>query len=251
MSTYVNDGLDGVDDFTIPHDEEGVLENPFDPTYSTNNQISSTNDTTTANMNDLKPGLLNYYSQYFRSTEFLPRVRSTILNKPLNEMEDLYGFTWLVMSCALMKMITKTFFELVSVQLIQGIQMKQDSNKNIDLMFHTLWIFILFDMLGSFIISYRLSPSGTTKYVSILSVIGYSDVNWLILFPVVDFIDYLLPEGTSFIVRNGITLSLFILVLLKIIHFLGIQSLWTLDFTNKIIMAVIQILKMLIIKLIL
>lgn len=251
MSTYVNDGLDGVDDFTIPHDEEDLLENSFEQAHAVNNQVLSTNGTTTVNRSGLNPGLLNYYSQYFHSTEFLLRVRLTILNKDLNEIEDFYGFTWLVMSCALMKMVTKTFFELIAVQLIQGIQMEHDSNKDINLMFHTLWIFILFDMLGSFLMSYKLKSNGPIKYVSVLSIIGYSNVNWLVLFPIVDFINYLLPNGTSFIIRNGITLLFFILVLLKIIHFLWVQSLWTLDFTNKILIATIQILKMFIIKLVL
>ena len=251
MSTYVNDGLDGVDDFTIPHDEEDTLENPFEPTSETNNQTFNTTSTPTTTQTDLKPGLLNYYSQYFSSTEFPVRVRSTILNRDLNEIEDLYGFVWLVMSCSLMKMVTETFFQLISAQLIHGIQMKHDSSRNINLMFHTLWIFILFDMLGSLIMSYRVNTDGTAKYVSILSVIGYSNVNWLLLFPVVDFIEYILPKGTNFVIRNCLTLSFFILVSLKIIHFLWIQSLWTLEFTNRIIIAIIQILKMLTIKFIL
>lgn len=232
MSGYVNDGLDGVDDFDIP--DESL---PFEGNGADGNKVKM------PETSGLKPGLLNYYSRYFASTQFVERCRMTLMNRDLGaDMEDLYGFVWIIMTCSLMKLITKTFYELIDRQLIHGGVENggdDDGHVNLDLMFHTLWIFILFDILGSLIVSYRMHSK---KMVSILSVFGYSNVNWLLVFPLVDLIQYILVDG---LVSRGITWTLMSVVVVKITHFLTVQGEGAeIDFSVRVIVAAIEALKM-------
>lgn len=234
MSGYVNDGLDGVDDFDIADESLPVEDN------NNNNKVPN------AKGDGLKPGLLNYYSQYFSSTQFVERCQMTLKNQDLGAaVEDLYGFVWIIMTCSLMKLITKTFYELIDRQLIHGGKVNEDGHVNIDLMFHTLWIFILFDILGSVIVSYRMNDNN--KMVSILSIFGYSNVNWLFVFPLVDLIQYMLADG---MVSLGIKWALTSLVVVKITHFLTVQKdIGGDNFMGRVIILVIQTLKMIAINL--
>ncbi|CAL9728222.1 protein Yip5p [Monosporozyma unispora] len=254
MSEYVNDGLDGVDDFDIPADEETAFGSVPHGNMNINDDNNETvpkqgfnNNNNGNTTNGLKPGILNYYSQYFASTQFIERSKQTLMNKDLGSIEDLYGFVWIIMSCALMKMISKTFYELIAKQVFHGERISANPSKNINLMFHTLWIFIIFDMVGSLIISYRLT-AGQNKYVSILSVFGYGNINWLVLFPLVDLIRYVLSGR---MVEKVITWVITSILVLKITHFLTIQQSWNIEFPDRIIMLVTEALKMVAINFIL
>lgn len=213
---YVNDGLDGVDDFVMPQD--GPLEPMSDVPLQ---QPLGDNTDSKTEPSGLKPGLINYYSQYFQDVSFVDRCRNAAMNRDLGPISDLYGLIWIIFSCALMKMTIEGLLILLVQGIIHGKVPENNSatsHSNMNLMFHSLWIFILFDSLCGVLMSYRFNVS----VISTLSVIGYGNVNWLYCFPIVDTVKYLMDGWVVTIV----SVIMYLLITLKITHFISKQVQW-------------------------
>lgn len=213
-SFEIGDGLDGVDDFA---EESNPFENPFDdtilndappPAYEDriNSEVPTTHDgSTPIESRELRPGLLNYYSQYFQlSTQDLKtnlyesisfkrklatgdEESSVIVNGP----NDLYGAIWVTATVILSKFLVLGLLRLIEEGIFAGWKL---SNTEIDTLYlsliHSVWLFYSY-VFGMGVVSYKLLNKADPQITGIetIAIYGYSNTIWIPTAIIIDIVD--------------------------------------------------------------
>ncbi|EDO15491.1 hypothetical protein Kpol_467p3 [Vanderwaltozyma polyspora DSM 70294] len=211
-SFEIDDGLEGVDDFTnepnpfddanrfngdtaiasdrvesdsaIKNKQQGQEQEPIvpPPSYTEPVRIDqpSSNET-------LPPGLLNYYSRYFQLTtdDFKNRLYDSISFKnKLQDVEgnaeseenktDLYGAIWITATLVMVQYVTKGFIGLIVDDIVQGIKndTAYDRKETFLGLIHSIWLFYGYVFIVPFISIQILRRDENTKFKSVIDLIS-------------------------------------------------------------------------------
>lgn len=214
-----DDGLEGVDNF---ESEPNPFEDPdlVVPEVEGESYGATTRDTDPVPVpvietdapkkkNELPPGLLNYYSQYFQLTfedfkkTFLRALSPTVFeNNSAEESPDLYGALWVTAAVVLTRYTLATFTDIFVTELIHGQAL--GGHKNSDnlgetwsdsrvqrfvQLVYSLWIFYGYTFVAPLICHHfvlkgsRSAVLGTAT--QLISVYGYTNGIWLPIFVLV------------------------------------------------------------------
>lgn len=221
--TELDDGLEGVDDYT---DEP----NPFEDVISDDNDTKkipplydSVADTaslppgyeetmapqrpvegpsgTQANNGALPPGLFNYLSQYFEldDQELKKRLYNAIKFKlePVADLEnrtpddlkpDLYGAVWIFGTIVVTNFIGSQFFDVIVSGVIRGVYWQDDSNKVFGgaRFIRSFWLYLIYGFFIPLVIA-RIYLRRQDSVVELISTYGYSLVVWIPVGLLIDF----------------------------------------------------------------
>lgn len=211
--TELDDGLEGVDDFTNePNPFDDVIADDFE-TKSKPPGYGNTDDTvtlppgyeetveteqapiagpsTTQSANEtLPPGLLNHFSQYFQlSDQELKKnlyAAITFKSSPASDLEtgqpnpELYGAVWIFATIVATNFIGSQLFKVIANGIIRGVYWQDDANKKYggSRLIHSFWLYLVYAFAVPLVIA-KMSAQHNDNAVSLIATFGYSQIAWI------------------------------------------------------------------------
>lgn len=221
--TELDDGLEGVDDFSNePNPFDDVISDDFD-TKKKPPQYGNVDDTVTlppgyeevvdspqvpvagpsrtqTNNETLPPGLFNYLSQFFQlddqelkknlhdSLAFKLKPESDVENPgPDDSKADLYGAVWIFGTIVMTNFIGSQFFKVIVNGVIRGVYWQDKSNKKFggSRFIHSFWLYLVYGFLIPIVIG-KTYLHRKDSIVELISTFGYSQLIWIPLGLMID-----------------------------------------------------------------
>ncbi|QLL31719.1 hypothetical protein HG536_0B05850 [Torulaspora globosa] len=221
--TELDDGLEGVDDFTHePNPFDDVISDDYDakkkppgygnvadtvslpPGYEETMEVpqrpAEGPSSNQAAAGTLPPGLFNYLSQYFEldDQELKKRLYSAIAFKlesiadlenraPDDAKPDLYSPVWIFGTIVMTNFIGSRLFEVIVNGVIRGVYWQEDSNKVFGgaRFIRSFWLYLIYGFLVPLVIA-KTYLHRKDSVAELISTYGYSLLVWIPLGLLID-----------------------------------------------------------------
>ncbi|QLQ79233.1 hypothetical protein HG537_0B05800 [Torulaspora globosa] len=222
--TELDDGLEGVDDFTNePNPFDDVISDDYEtkkkppgygnvvdtaslpPGYEETMEVpqrpAEGPSSTQTTAGTLPPGLFNYLSQFFEldDQELKKRLWNAIAFKiePLDDLEnrgpddakpDLYSPVWIFGTIVMTNFIGSQFFNVIVNGVISGVYWQDDSNKVFGgaRFMHSFWLYLIYGFFIPLVIA-KTYLRRKDSVVELISTFGYSLLVWIPIGLLIDF----------------------------------------------------------------